>query len=103
MPGIGLYQELPDGTKSRNFSKLFIPGPSWAEIKVFLKRARCKEALNMFRSRFGWICRLLVGPGLVLLANAGTGRADDNNEELRKLVEEQGKQIQELKKKLDTS
>jgi hypothetical protein len=43
----------------------------------------------------------LVGVCAALLAGAGVSRADDKDAELRKLIEEQGKQIQELKRQLE--
>jgi hypothetical protein len=55
----------------------------------------------MFRN---WLLRLYLYPlgvGAALLMNAGNSQAGENEVELRTLVEQQNKQIQELKQRLD--
>jgi hypothetical protein len=54
----------------------------------------------MFCKRSGTLGRWAIGAGVLLLVGAGTGRAGDT-EELRRLVEEQGRQIQALKAQLE--
>jgi hypothetical protein len=49
----------------------------------------------------GWR-KYLAGSCAALLVSAGVSRAQDNDADLRALIQEQGRQIQELKKKLDT-
>lgn len=46
--------------------------------------------------------RYLLWTGAVLIATAGVSRAGDNDAELRALIEAQGKQIQELRQKLES-
>jgi hypothetical protein len=46
---------------------------------------------------------VLAGTGVVFLSSAGASLADDSTEELRRLIQEQGKQIQELKQQLEVT
>src|SRR6516162_2373036 len=53
-----------------------------------------QEWLKGLRKYLLWTCA-------ALLVSAGVSRAEDKDAELRALIQEQGRQIQELKKKLE--
>ena len=57
----------------------------------------------MMGKRWKWWQRVLAGTGVVLLAGTGAVRADDETQELRRLIQQQGQQIQQLQQQLQTT
>ena len=50
----------------------------------------------------GWFCRLSIGAALLLVLQVRPAKGGDSTEELRALIEQQGRQIQELQRQLNT-
>src|SRR4029077_12344446 len=61
-----------------------------------------RRFIPMIRDWLTGLRKYFAGACAALLVGAGVSRADDKDAELRALVEQQGKQIQELKRQLET-